>query len=137
MTTKAELQHQLDEVQVQVMTARQEEGNKVSAEDLKKQRAEIVSRLALAEQERGKLDLDISGKSKEGDKRIEELAQQTRASKWGAFAAGAAKGLGFLGSAVMALMGLPVSGTIKAFTLSLQVLELIFQMVDSIRSMFS
>ena len=137
MKTKAELQLQLDEVPMQVMTARQEEADKVFVEDMENQRAEIMSRIALAEQERRKLDIDIAGKSKESDKRIQELAQQTRASKWGAFAADAAKGLGFLGPAVMALMEVPMSGTIKAFTLSLKVLELIFQMVDRIRSRFS
>ena len=137
METEAELQQQLDEVQTQVITARQEEGNKVFAEDMENQRAQIMSRLALAEQERRKLDVDIASKSKESNKRIQELAQQTQASKWSAFAAGAAKGLGFLGPAVMALMGVPVTGTIKAFTLSLKVLELIFQMVDHVRSMFS
>ena len=136
MKTKAELQLQLDEVPMQVMTARQEEADQVFVEDMENQRAEIMSRIALAEQERRKLDIDIAGKSKESDKRIQELAQQTRASKWGAFAAGGAKGLGFLGPAVMALMEVPMSGTIKAFTLSLKVLELIFQMVDSIRSSF-
>ena len=45
MKTKAELQHQLDEVQTQVMTARQEEGNKVFAKEMENQRAEIMSRL--------------------------------------------------------------------------------------------
>ena len=135
--TKADLQHQLDEVQTQVMTARQQEVNKIFAEDMEKQRAEIMSRLALAEQERRKLDVDIAKKSRESDKRIQELAQQTQASKWGALVAGAAKGLGLLGPAVMALMGVPMSGAVTAFTLSLKVSEFIFQMVDRIRSMFS
>lgn len=36
---------------------------------------EIVSRLALAEQERRRMDVDIARKSKESDKRIQELAQ--------------------------------------------------------------
>ena len=137
MKTKAELQHQLDEVRTQVMTAPREEGNKIFAEDMENQRAEIMSRIALAEQERRKLDVDVAGKSKESDKRIQQLAQQTQASEWRAFTAGAANGLGFLGPAVMGLMGVPVPGTIKAFTPSLKVLELIFQMVNSIRSMFS
>ena len=70
-----------------------------------------MSRLALAEQERRRLEVDI--------------------------AAGAANGLGFLGPAVVALMGVPMPGAVKAFTLSVKVLELIFQMVDRIRSMFS
>ena len=133
----AELQHQLDEVQAQVMSARQEECNRVFAEEMENQKANIMSRLALAEQERRKLDVDIAGKSRESDKRIQELAQQTQESKWGAFAAGAARGLGLLGPAVMALMGVPMSGAVTAFTISLKVSELIFQMVDRIRSMFS
>ena len=91
----------------------------------------------MAEQERRKLDVDIASKSRESDKRIEELAQQTQVSKWGALAAGAAKGLGLLGPAVMALMGVPMSGAVTAVTLSLKVSELILQMVDRIRSISS
>ena len=47
MKTKAELQHQLDEIQTQVMTAREEKGNKSFAEDMENQQAEIMSRLSL------------------------------------------------------------------------------------------
>ena len=96
----------------------QENNNKVVAEDMENQRAEITSRLTLMEQERRRLDVDIAGKSRESDKRIQELAQQTRTSKLRAVAAGAAKRLGFLGPAVLALMGEPVSGAtmmIQAF----------------------
>lgn len=91
MKRKAELQHQLDNVQTQVMAARPVEGDKVSAKEMENQRAEIMSRLALAEQERRKLDVDIASKSRETEKRIKELAQQTQGSEWRALAAGAAK----------------------------------------------
>ena len=63
---------------MQVMTARQEEGNKVFVKEMEKQRAEIMSRFALGEQERRKVDVDIVSKSKGSDERIEELVR-TRA----------------------------------------------------------
>ena len=135
---EAELQHQLDEVRMQLTVSQREKNNTVSAEEMEIEKAKIMSRLTSAEIERRRLDVDIAGKSRESNKRIQELAQQSRAPKWRAVAVNAAKGLGFIGPAVLVLMGEPMSAATvmtKAFKLSVDVLKWIFEMVDSIQSM--
>ncbi|CAF9925091.1 hypothetical protein IMSHALPRED_006373 [Imshaugia aleurites] len=125
---KGELQHQLDEVRIQLTIAQQENENRVFAEDMENQGARIMTRLALGEQGRRRLNFDITAKSNEGNKRIQELAQQTRASPWGGERVRVPR------TCRIGCDGEPVSGATMMIKLGLAVLKLIFQTVNDIFS---
>ena len=93
--------------------------------------------LARVEKKRQGLEVDIERKSKEREKRIQNLAQRKHISRLRSAAAGAANGLGMLGQAALAMTGDVIPGVsimTTAVKLGVRVLGLIFERVNDVQS---
>lgn len=136
LAKEKELQLQLDVVRKDLVKAKQEE-DEDRERDMENKKGELMMTLAQVEQTSQGLEVDIERKSKERERRIQNLAQQRRTSRSGSATAGAAKGLGMLGQAAMAMAGDLIPGgtiMIRAVRLGVSVLRLIFETVQDIQS---
>ena len=132
LAKEKELQLQLDAVRKDLEKA-QREKDAILVRNMENQRAEMMRTLAQVEKKRQGLEVDIERKSKEREKRIQNLAQQRQISRSRSAAASAANGLGMLGQAALAMAGDLIPGgsmMMRAVTLGVSVLKLIFGVND-------
>ena len=127
LAKEKELQLQFDAMRNDLVEAKREQDEALE-QDMENQKAGLMRTLARVEKDRRDLEVDIKRKSKEREKRIQNLAQQRQVSRSRSATAGAVSGLGMLGQAALAMAGEAGSGVMimmRAVKLGAMVLGLV------------